>query len=148
MGDNLSNKDLENVNELNTNFFSIPSNKNQANFIMGGTAPYMAPEYLARIKKNLQKKDINHIKAKNAVWNLESNTTFMKKLKSKNSKAWNLYRNTVKRAGATLSVKAQDLYQNVLNEQYPAFMRKGCKTRKVQGKLTQLTSTSYRIVFD
>ena len=148
MGDNLSSKDLENVNELDPNFFSIPSNKNQANFLMGGTVPYMAPEYLARIKKNLQKKDINHIKAKNAVWNLESNTTFMKKLKSKNSKAWNLYRNTVKRAGATLSVKAQDLYQNVLNEQYPAFMRKGCKTRKVQGKLTQLTSTSYRIVFD
>ena len=87
------------------------------------------------------------MKAKNALWNLESNTTFMKKLKSKNSKAWNLYRNTVKRAGATLSVKAQDLYQNVLNEQYPAFMRKGCKTRKVQGKLTQLTPNSYRIVF-
>jgi len=62
----------------------------------------------------------------------------MKKLKSKNSKAWNLYRNTVKKARATMSTKAE-----ILNP----IMMKGCKTVKIAGKLTQLTPTSYRIIF-
>jgi hypothetical protein len=143
MGDNnLTNEDLNNVHVLDTNFWSIPSEENQAKLTPGGTIKFMAPEETKRFNKYLttepRKEEINHMKAQNALWNLESNTKFMKKLKSKNSKAWNLYRNTVKKARAAMSTKAE-----ILNP----IMMKGCKTVKIAGKLTQLTPTSYRIIF-